>query len=37
MAENGIITGNENNAFMPQSFATRAQAAAMVYRIIKNR
>lgn len=31
----GIINGNENNEFMPQKYATRAEAAKMVYQALK--
>lgn len=31
----GIINGNENNEFEPHKFATRAEAAVMIYRALK--
>ena len=31
----GIITGKDNNTFAPSDFATRAEMAAMLYRLIK--
>jgi len=32
---NGIISGEENNLFNPQSFATKAEVASMIQRILK--
>lgn len=35
MAANGILKGNENNEFLPTAYATRAEAAQMVYNSYK--
>ena len=32
MVSTGIINGFENNEFLPNSFATRAQAAKIIYK-----
>ena len=32
----GIVNGRENNCFAPHEFITRAEAAAMLYRILGN-
>lgn len=36
MQKRGIITGDENGKFNPKSPATRAEAAVMIYRAMKN-
>lgn len=36
MQKRGIITGDENGKFNPKSSATRAEAAVMIYRAMKN-
>ena len=35
MSSVGIINGNDDNMFMPNSYATRAEAVQMVYKVQK--